>query len=253
MKASIDVQHVSLDYPVVDPNLSFRHELLSGAFGKFMPSRRKNVRVVRALSDVSFKLEDGDRLGLIGPNGAGKLTLLRLLAGTYIPSDGHCFVEGHVSTLFSTGVGMDYEESGYENITTCCLLLGLNHKQIEQKRADIIAFTGLEDFIYLPVRTYSTGMMVRLSFGIATSIDPDILLIDEIIGAGDAQFANRAQERLSRLMEKSKLLILATHSNDVVRKFCNKGMFLQSGEIRYFGNVDDTIAAYETWVAGQAA
>lgn len=253
MKASIELKHVSLDYPILDTGLSFRRELLSSAFGKFVPSQRKNIKLVRALSDISLKIEDGDRLGLVGPNGAGKSTLLRLMAGTYAPSSGSCFVTGHVSTLFTTGVGMDTEDSGYDNITTCCLLLGMSHKEIESKREEIIAFTGLQDYIYMPVRTYSTGMMVRLSFSIATAIDPDILLIDEIIGAGDAQFAKKATERTSSLMTKSKLLVIATHANDVIKDFCNKGLFLQGGTIKYFGGVDDAIAAYQAWVGRQAA
>jgi ABC-type polysaccharide/polyol phosphate transport system ATPase subunit len=148
---------------------------------------------------------------------------------------------------------MDVEESGYDNITTCCLLLGMSHREIERKRGEIIAFTGLQDYIYMPVRTYSTGMMVRLSFSIATAIDPDILLIDEIIAAGDAQFAHKAQERTSNLMQKSKLLVLATHANDVIKSFCNKGLFLQGGTIRYFGPVEEAIQSYQSWVNKQAA
>jgi ABC-type polysaccharide/polyol phosphate transport system ATPase subunit len=252
-KPSIELKHVSLDYPVLDPSLSFRRELLSSAFGKFMPSRKRNIKVVRALSDISLSLEEGDRLGLVGPNGAGKSTLLRLMAGTYAPSTGSCRVTGHASTLFTTGVGMDTDESGYDNITTCCLLLGMSHQEIEDKREEIIAFTNLQDYIYMPVRTYSAGMMVRLSFGIATAIDPDILLIDEIIGTGDAQFAKKATERTSKLMEKSKLLVIATHSNEVIKSFCNKGVFLQGGAIRYFGEVNDAISAYQSWIGKQAA
>ena len=190
-------------------------------------------------------MRDGDRLGLIGHNGAGKSTLLRVMSGGYRPSSGVIGIEGDVASLLTLGVGFDVEDTGFENIYTGCLYLGMTPGQIRDKVDEIAEFTELGEYLKMPVRTYSSGMQVRLSFAIATALDPDILLLDEVMGAGDAQFMIKAQQRIESLMSRASLLVLASHSTAMIRQFCNKAMLLKAGRIDAFGDVESTIAAYE--------
>jgi len=206
----------------------------------------KNQRVsVRALEDISMILEHGDRLGIVGHNGAGKSTLLRVCAGVYEPSYGQVIINGKVSPLFSTSPGLDGDDSGYENIKTCGMYLGMTPEEIVQKTPEIEKFSELGDYLSLPVRTYSTGMLVRLGFAIATSIDPEILLLDEGLGAGDARFAERAKQRVDALIERASILVLASHSDSLVQTMCNKAILLQGGRIMATGGVDEVIEAYQ--------
>lgn len=246
----IKVEGLTVEYPVIDLNRSFRREVINNWFGAVAMRGEGNRKYssVRALQNLSFELENGDRLGLIGPNGAGKSTLLRTLADVYSPTQGSVEVDGKVSTLLSIGIGMEPDDSGYDNIKTCGLLLGLTREQIERKRPDIIEFCELGDYIHMPVRTYSNGMMVRLSFAIATSIEPDILLIDEVIGAGDARFSNKAKSRIESLMSNASLLVLASHSSATIRTFCNKGLFLLGGRSVFVGDVEEALEIYNRWV-----
>ena len=206
----------------------------------------KKQRVsVRALEDISIQLEHGDRIGIVGHNGAGKSTLLRVCAGVYEPSHGEIIIQGKVSPLFSTSPGLDGDDSGYENIKTCGMYLGMTPEEIVQKTPEIEKFSELGDYLSLPVRTYSTGMLVRLGFAIATSIDPEILLLDEGLGAGDARFADKAKERVDALIERSSILVLASHSDSLVQTMCNKAILLQGGRIITSGGVDEVIEAYK--------
>ena len=245
----IIVDKLRIEYPVIDMSRSFRKDV-ANSFGQIVSrdKGRKSSGSVRAISNLSFTLEDGDRLGLIGPNGAGKSTLLRTLAGVYLPSQGHVEVVGRISTLLTTGVGMDTDDTGYDNILTCGLLLGLSKAEVEAQRNDIIEFCDLGDYIHMPMRTYSTGMMVRLSFAIATAIEPDVLLIDEVIGAGDAKFSKKAAERIDRLMSKASVLVLASHSAATIKTFCNKGLFLMGGREVFYGDVEEALEIYNKWV-----
>jgi len=247
------VDSLRIEYPVIDMNRSFRQEVMN-SFGQILTRSDGAKPSVRAIQNLSFKLEDGDRLGLVGPNGAGKSTLLRTLAGVYLPSQGHVEVVGKISTLLTTGVGMDYDDTGYDNIMTCGLLLGLSKEEVEAKRDEIIEFCDLGDYINMPMRTYSTGMMVRLSFAIATAIEPDVLLIDEVIGAGDARFSRRAANRVEKLMTKASVLVLASHGSETIRTFCNKALFLMGGREVFFGEVDEALEIYNKWIKqGQQA
>jgi ABC-type polysaccharide/polyol phosphate transport system ATPase subunit len=200
--------------------------------------------VVRALDNVSLRLQHGDRIGLIGHNGAGKSTMLRVLAGIYQPSQGLISIDGRVSPLFTTSPGMDGDDTGYENIVTCGLMLGMSRAEIERKLPEIEAFTELSDYLALPVRTYSSGMMVRLGFAIATAIDPEILLLDEGLGAGDARFAKRAAQRVEALIGRSSIMVLASHSDDLIRQMCNRAILLEHGRLVADGPTEAVLQLY---------
>jgi ABC-type polysaccharide/polyol phosphate transport system ATPase subunit len=182
---------------------------------------------------------------MIGHNGAGKSTLLRVCSGVYEPTQGTVKIDGKVSPLFSTSPGLDGDDSGYENIQTCGMFLGMTPEEIVRKTPEIEEFSELGDYLSLPVRTYSTGMLVRLGFGIATCIDPEILLLDEGLGAGDARFAERANKRVDALVERASILVLASHSDALIKAMCNKAILLQGGRIIASGSVDDVIKEYQ--------
>ncbi len=186
---------------------------------------------VRALDDVSLTVNHGDQLGIVGHNGAGKSTMLRIFAGIYEPNQGTISVEGRISPLFSTSPGLDLDDTGYENIVTCGLLLGMSRDEIERKLPEIEAFSELSDYLALPARTYSTGMLVRLGFAVATAINPEILLLDEELGAVDARFAGRAAERVESLIDRSSIVVLASQSEELIRKICNRAVLLDHGRV----------------------
>ncbi|HEV8678169.1 MAG TPA: ABC transporter ATP-binding protein [Stellaceae bacterium] len=249
--ASMVLDKVCVDFPIYDSDRSLRKLLFRGKVGGIVRSdgSRRHRVTVRGLDNLSFELHDGDRLGVIGHNGAGKSTLLRVMAGAYRPSSGTIAVDGEVSSLLTLGMGFDTDDTGFENLYTGCLYLGMTPRQIRAKTDAIAEFTELGEYLRMPVRTYSSGMQVRLSFAIATAIDPDILLLDEVLGAGDAHFMLKAQQRIEDLMSRASLLVLASHSTEVIRQFCTKAMLLHSGRIEAFGDVESTLAAYEKWVA----
>jgi len=235
-----------LDYPIYgSAHKSLRRVLFGRTGGLVRHEGTRHQRVlVRALENVSFTLNDGDRLGLIGHNGAGKSTLLRVLAGVYAPTSGSLTIQGHISPLFNAAPGLDPEDTGYENIKTCGMFLGMSAAQVERCLPDIAEFSELGEYLDLPVRTYSSGMITRLSFAIATSIEPDILLLDEGLASGDARFAVRAEERLAQLVNRSSILVLASHSDAMIASMCNRGALLEKGHLIAIGPVDDIIAMY---------
>ena len=192
-----------------------------------------------------MSLELGDRVGLVGHNGAGKSTLLRLLSGIYEPTRGSAIIRGRVAPVFDLGVGMDPEISGYENIIIRGLFLGQTRKQMLAKVDEIADFTELGDYLSMPLRTYSTGMRVRLAMGVVTSIDPEILLLDEGIGAVDADFLKKAQTRLQKLVERSGILVFASHSNEFLARLCKTAMWIDHGVIKLTGGIEDVVRAYE--------
>jgi ABC-type polysaccharide/polyol phosphate transport system ATPase subunit len=248
---SIVLDRVCVEFPIYDSDRSLRKLLFRAGVGGVVRNdgTRRNRLTIRALDNLSFELHEGDRLGLIGHNGAGKSTLLRVMSGSYRPSSGTIRISGEVASLLTLGVGFDVEDTGLENIYTSCLFYGMSPAQIRLKIAEIADFTELGEYLRMPVRTYSSGMQVRLSFAIATAIDPDILLLDEVLGAGDAQFMIKAERRIGQLMERASLMVLASHSNAVIHQLCNKAIFLRTGHIEEFGPVDTVIAAYEKYVA----
>ncbi|NMM46729.1 ABC transporter ATP-binding protein [Rhodospirillaceae bacterium KN72] len=251
-ETSITLNDVTIEFPVYDADRNFRKYLLKPNIGGIMQAKSKKAKhtAVTALRSLSCHFETGDRIGLIGLNGAGKSTLLHTLAGIYEPIGGELIVNGRVSTLFNTNIGIDPDDTGYRNILTCGLILGMTLPEIRRKLDEIIEFTELQEYIYLPVRTYSSGMLTRLAFAVATSIEPDILLMDENIGAGDASFQAKAAARIRNITSKAQILVLASHSESVLREFCNKAMFLHKGELIAQGDLETVLAEYNRHVAG---
>lgn len=247
---SIDTYNACVDFPIFDAkSRSLKKAMLStagGAIGK----NADNTVVVEALKDINLHLREGDRVGLVGHNGAGKSTLLRLLSGIYEPTRGSADVRGRVAPVFDLGVGMDPEVSGYDNIIIRGLFLGQTIKQMKNKMDEIAEFTELGDYLAMPLRTYSTGMRVRLALGVVTSIEPEILLLDEGIGAVDAAFMAKARVRLQEMVERSGILVFASHSNDFLAQLCNTALWVDHGQIREAGLVADVVEAYEGPGAG---
>jgi ABC-type polysaccharide/polyol phosphate transport system ATPase subunit len=245
--ASILLEDVTVDFPVYGSIKSFRTELVARVTGGLIrrEGRHKRRVAVRALESVSLKLGDGDRLGILGHNGAGKSTMLRVLAGVYEPTGGRVTIDGRVSALFNTSPGLDVDDTGYENIVTCGLFLGMSRDEIASKTPAIVEFTELGDYLNLPVRTYSSGMLTRLGFAIATAIDPEILILDEGLSAGDARFAERAARRLDRLIDRSSILVIASHSEALIRPMCNRAVLLDGGRQVMSGSVEDVIETYQ--------
>lgn len=201
---------------------------------------------VRALDNVTLDLKYGDRVALIGHNGAGKSTLLRVCAGIFHPHAGMVKASGIISSVFGHPPGLDFEDTGYENIIICGLFLGLTKKEIQDKLEDIERFSELGDYLKLPVRTYSTGMVIRLGFAIAMSIEPEILILDEQLGASDFHFVERAKRKLDDLIKRSSILMFASHSEMLVKDLCNKAILLNNGKIVMSGSVDSVFQAYRS-------
>lgn len=246
MSASIELEGLTLDIPVFNVSRSFRSTLFNRFIGGKINKIEKSKHVsIRALEDINFKLDAGDRLGLIGHNGAGKTTLLRVLAKIYQPVIGRYKHQGKITPLFNMSLGLDLDDTGLDNIYTVGLHLGMSKAEIKSKKDEIIEFSELCDFIHLPVRIYSAGMQTRLSFAIATALAPEILLMDEGIGAGDANFAEKAQNRLSEFYTRTSIMVVASHSNDLIKKLCNKAMLLNHGRQVVFGSVDSVLSKYE--------
>lgn len=244
--AEIALNNVVAEFPVYGSQPSLRNALFGRVVGGVL--RRKNATgksvVVRALDNVTLIVNHGDQLGIVGHNGAGKSTMLRLFAGIYQPSQGAIKIDGCVSPLFGVSPGLDPDDTGYENIVTCGLLLGMSRDEIERKIPEIEAFSELSDYLSLPARTYSTGMLVRLGFAIATAIDPEILLLDEELGAGDARFAARAAKRVEALIERSSIVVLASQSEELISRICNRAILLDHGRIVADGPTKDVLEKY---------
>jgi ABC-2 type transport system ATP-binding protein len=240
---SIDVQNASVDFPIFDAkNRSLKKSVLGRAGGHITDAK---VPVVEALRNIDLSLRQGDRVGLVGHNGAGKSTLLRLLAGIYEPTRGRARIEGRVAPVFDLAVGMDPEISGLENILIRGLFLGMTRKQMEERVDDIAEFTELGDFLRMPLRTYSTGMRVRLALGVVTSIDPEILLLDEGIGAVDASFLAKSKKRLVDLVERAGMLVFASHSDELLRELCDTAIWMEQGRVRMQGDLEEVLRAYK--------
>jgi ABC-type polysaccharide/polyol phosphate transport system ATPase subunit len=209
---------------------------------------------VNALQDISFHLCDGDRLGIIGHNGAGKSTMLKLLAGIYPPTSGVRLVEGRVSSLFDLVLGFEPEASGWENIAFRSYLQGESPKTVKAKMQEIADFSELEErFLNMPVRYYSSGMTVRLAFAIATAIEPEILIIDEVLSVGDMSFQNKARQRMRQMSKKARILVLVTHDLTTLPQICDRVLWLDHGRQRMLGPAAEVIEAYKQSVPQEAA
>jgi ABC-type polysaccharide/polyol phosphate transport system ATPase subunit len=207
-----------------------------------LESGRAGETNVVALDDVSLDYADGDRVAILGNNGAGKSTLLKTIASVYKPVSGRMDIRGSVSSMFNVRLGMDPLISGYENIFLRGLAMGLTKSDIQRKIEDIDKFSELGSYLAMPVRTYSQGMIMRLALAIATAVEPDILLLDEWVGAGDASFLEKTQHRMEALIGRSKILIFASHRLDLVKKFCNKAALLEHGKVIANGPSDQIIS-----------
>ena len=243
--ASISFIKAGVQIPIFNANSrSLKSQLMQIATGGTLTADQSGHVVVRALHDLNFQLTDGDRVGLVGHNGAGKSTLLRVLSGVYFPTDGHVKVQGQVASLIDVSLGIDHEATGRENIFLRGALLGLSKKEINAKLEEIIEFSELGDFIDMPVRTYSSGMHLRLAFSVSTVIRPEILLMDEWLSVGDEGFKHKAEERMAELVESTKILVIASHSRDLIMKTCNRVLLLEHGMIKMDGPPEDVCKAY---------
>lgn len=249
--AYINLNHVGVDIPVFDISarslkVNVFHNLKKQVSNGRIETAANGILIVKALTDISLSLGDGDRVGLVGRNGSGKSTLLRVLAGIYEPTHGVMAENGTVVPLLDLALGMDDEATGYQNILLRGMLLGLTGKEIRSVVGEIEDFTELGDYLRLPLRTYSSGMRLRLAFAISTAFRPEILLLDEVIGVGDATFIHKANARLREFRDSAKIVVVSSHSNDVIREMCNKVLWMHEGQVRMFGPVDDVLHSYVT-------
>ena len=239
----IRLQSVNLHYAAVAFKERSLKALLAGALRR--SEKRDVVRDVHALRDITLEIRGGERVGLLGHNGAGKSTFLKMVAGLYPVSSGRVEVDGEIRSLFDLGLGFEPDATGRENILYRGLLLGLSPAFMRKKEAGIVEFAGLGEFIDYPIRTYSAGMQVRLAFAISTAVGGDILLLDEVIGAGDARFMTRARQRIATLVEQAEIMILASHDFGALKDLCSRGLVLHHGQIVFDGPVEDAIVAYK--------
>lgn len=245
--AFIELEHLSVDVPLFHSR-SLKQQILRAGVGGKMEKNDRNTLHIKALDQVSCRIFDGDRVGVIGHNGAGKSTLLRVLSRIYEPTQGRLYIDGKVSCILDVAFGMSPESTGYENILTRGILFGLTREVIQAKMAEIAAFTGLGDYLSVPIRTYSSGMQLRLAFGVATAIQPEILVLDEIVGVGDAAFMEKAKRRCYELIDQSRIVVLSSHSFEIIRELCNKVMLLEGGRLTFFGDVETGISKYLAFV-----
>jgi ABC-type polysaccharide/polyol phosphate transport system ATPase subunit len=245
--AHIELRDVTVEFPIYHASArSLKNQLigrrnLGGRIGKDAGHRI----CIRALDGVSLSLARGDRVALLGPNGSGKSTLLRVLAGIYEPIRGTIYCHGRIASLFDLSLGFDPDATGDENIYLRGLILGMSPSEIRRRRDAIATFTELGDYLAMPIRTYSSGMALRLAFAVSTHVDAEILLMDEWIGAGDKAFVEKAERHLTQLVGGAAILVLASHSEEIVRRSCNKALLLKQGIVAHAGTVDDVLAAYK--------
>ncbi|NQY42528.1 MAG: ABC transporter ATP-binding protein [Legionellales bacterium] len=242
--AHIKLNSVDLEFPIYGNNSrSLKQRVLNfssgGAIKKF-----DSVTTVKALDNLSIELKDGDKIGLIGHNGSGKSTLLRLLAGIYEPIIGSIEVQGSIASLIDFTMGLMPELTGIENIKLMGKLKGLNKDEVSNNIQSIVEFTELGDFIYLPIRSYSSGMQLRLAFALATQYHFEIFLIDEVVGVGDVSFQEQAKKRINNIVDKSNIVVLASHDDNILKQICNKILWLDKGKIVFSGSPDEALEKY---------
>lgn len=243
--AIINLEDVSVEIPVYNSQgRSLKKTIMGIATGGKIGLTESGKTVVKSLSHINLKIRDNERVGLLGHNGAGKSTLLRVLGGVYTPSSGNAEIQGKVGSLIDISLGIDSEATGHENIFLRGALLGIPKKKIEHELENIIEFSELGDFINMPVRTYSTGMHMRLAFAVSTMITPDILLMDEWLSVGDQSFQSKAENKLSELVNRSNILVIATHSRELVERCCDRAIWLEHGTILMDGPAKEVCKKY---------
>lgn len=243
MTADITLNSVCVRYTINQPK----------NFSEYFSKKKPTANEVQALTNINLRIKTGERVGLIGSNGAGKSTLLKVMAQIYRPTSGRCRTTGRISPLFELATGFEFELTGWSNIRIRAMLLGMQRHQIEDKIQEIAEFTDLGHYLDYPVRTYSAGMFLRLAFAVSTAIEPEILLLDEIVGAGDAAFAQKAQQRMDSLMNQGHIVVLSSHSGDLLKRFCERTLWLEKGILRMDGPTDEVLEAYQESLVGVPA
>lgn len=230
--SSITADKLVIEFPVYGTSSrSFKKSVISAATGGRLAADARDRIVVRSIDSISFQWKPGDRVGLVGHNGSGKTTLLRALAGAYEPVSGSLVVEGSVVSMLSITLGMEGEATGIENIYMRGTLMGLSKSEVVSLIEEVTEFSELGNYIHMPMRTYSTGMMMRLAFGISTSVKADIILMDEWLSVGDVDFAKKAEERLQSMIGSAKIFVMASHNSGMIEAICNKVMHLEHGKV----------------------
>ncbi|MBN8647351.1 MAG: ABC transporter ATP-binding protein [Caulobacterales bacterium] len=237
---SIRVSNLTIDLPLIDVSAnSLRRKIINLAVGgKFMKKQSGDL-IIRAIDNVSFEVDDGERVGVVGHNGAGKTTLLRAVAGVFEPRAGKVIIDGKITALFGAGIGLDPEATGLENIVLMAAYLGMHIKTTDPIVEDIIDFCDLNDYIELPVKVYSTGMLGRLAFAVATSFKPDVLILDEWLGAGDQAFITKANNRVTNFVNNAKVVLLASHATNIIEQMTSRVLWLDRGKVKFFGDTKE--------------
>ncbi len=234
--ASILLENASVQIPIYNSqNRSFKKTIMGLATGGKIGLSEKGVTIINSLQDINLRINDNERIGLLGHNGAGKSTLLRVFGKVYTPTSGKAEIRGNIGSLIDISLGIDPEATGIENIFLRGALLGIPKAKIEEELDNLIEFSELGEFITMPVRTYSSGMHMRLAFSVSTMIRPEILLMDEWLSVGDLRFQKKAEDRLSELIDNSNILVIATHSKSLVERCCNRVIWLEHGQIKMDG------------------
>lgn len=242
--ASIELNNVCVDFPIFNANnRSLKNTILQSATGGKVDFGAKET-IIRSLTDVTFQIKAGERVGLIGHNGAGKSTLLRTLSRVYIPTQGTAKIEGSIGSLVDISLGIDPEATGRENILIRGVLMGLRRSEVKERMQEIIDFSELGSFIDIPVRTYSSGMHLRLAFSISTIIRPEILIMDEWLSVGDDSFNRKATQRLNEMVESSQILVIASHSRGLVEQTCTRALWFEHGKLKMDGNAQEVCRHY---------
>jgi len=241
----IQLQNVGVEFPIYNStSRSLKNRVLSIATGGKIERRSDRLVIVRGLDDISLTFKDGDRIGLIGHNGSGKTTLLRVLSGIYTPTHGRSIIDGNCVSLININLGIDPDATGRENIRLRSAMMGMSPGEIAEKFDEIAEFSGLGEFLDVPFRTYSSGMQLRLAFATSTAVRPEILIMDEWLSTGDEDFKERANMRMRELVDSTNILVLASHSKELLLKNCNRIFWLEHGKIKMSGSPEEVLLAY---------
>lgn len=242
---SIQLKNVSVEFPIYNtPSRSLKNRVLNFATGGKIERKSDRLVIVSGLDDISLTFRDGERIGLIGHNGSGKTTLLRVLSGIYIPTHGEAVINGTCISLINISLGIDPDASGYENIRLRAAMMGMSPQEIAEKIDEIAEFSDLGDFLDVPFRTYSSGMQLRLAFATSTAVRPEILIMDEWLSTGDENFKERANQRMEELVGSTKILILASHSRELLTTNCSRVIWLDRGKVSMDGEPEEVLSAY---------
>lgn len=241
----IHLQNVSVEFPIYNTSSrSLKNRVLSIATGGKIERRTDRLVIIRGLDALNLTFKDGDRVGLIGHNGSGKTTLLRVLGGIYTPTQGHCVIRGNCVSLININLGIDPDATGRENIKLRSAMMGMSPSEIIENLEEISEFSGLGEFLDMPFRTYSSGMQLRLAFATSTAVRPEILILDEWLSTGDEDFKERANARMQNLVDSTKILVLASHSKELLMQNCNRIIWLEHGRVKMDGMPDVVLSAY---------